>query len=289
MAESAKAETDAVGAPRVASPRGDPGGFSDAVLGTLYDAQRADLAAWLRAQGVEPHRRGMAPRNWVPVTLPKRTWRLARPLAPGVKPAYLMPPTPGVSQPGDPPGEAYPITEAQAAYAYRLRRERADRAARGEPEPETRHDRHHRRLEEETAARGGRPRAGGRPARLAGGPGPLPDRAGPAADMPRPNVARLEAGGLFPGIPVLQRLAQVAGGALRVDVRPDGVTVRFGAPGRPLSGGAVLRLLGTGRGRAGDGPGTVRAGRASGTARLAAGFAQAAASPPGARGAPGGC
>ena len=95
----------------------------------------------------------MAPRNWVPVTLPKRTWRLARPLAPGVKPAYLMPPTPGVSRPGDPPGEAYPITEAQAAYAYRLRRERADRAARGEPEPETRHDRHHRRLEEETAAR----------------------------------------------------------------------------------------------------------------------------------------
>ena len=49
--------------------------------------------------------------------------------------------------------------------------------------------------------------------------------------MPRPNVARLEAGGLFPGIPVLQRLAQVAGGALRVDVRPDGVTVRFGTPG----------------------------------------------------------
>ena len=231
MAETAKAETAAVVAPRVATPRGDPGGFSDAVLGTLTEAQRADLAAWLRAQGVEPHRRGMAPRNWVPVTLPKRTWRLARPLAPGVKPAYLMPPTPGVSRPGDPPGEAYPITEAQAAYAYRLRRERAARAARGEPEPETRHDRHHRRLEEETAAREAARALGAALRAWREARGLSQTELARQLDMPRPNVARLEAGGLFPGIPVLQRLARVAGGALCVDVRPDGVTVRFGATG----------------------------------------------------------
>jgi hypothetical protein len=47
--------------------------------------------------------------------------------------------------------------------------------------------------------------------------------------MPRPNVARLEAGGLFPGIPVLQRRARLTGGALRLDVRPDGVTVELAA------------------------------------------------------------
>ena len=111
------AETAGVVSPRADSPRGDSGEYSEAVLGTLTAEERAALSDWLRAQGVEPHRRGLAPRNWVPVTLPKRTWRLAAPLAPGVKPVYLLPPTPGVSRPGDSPGEAYPITEAQAAYA----------------------------------------------------------------------------------------------------------------------------------------------------------------------------
>ena len=223
------AETAGVVSPRADSPRGDSGEYSGAVLGTLTAEERAALSDWLRAQGVEPHRRGLAPRNWVPVTLPKRTWRLAAPLAPGVKPVYLLPPVPGVSRPGDSPGEAYPITEAQAAYAARLRRERAARAARGESEPETRHDRHHRRLREEAAAREAARRLGAalRAWRRAAGLSQteLARRLG----MPRPNVARLEAGALFPGIPVLQRLAHVTGGALRLDVRPDGVEVRLGA------------------------------------------------------------
>jgi ribosome-binding protein aMBF1 (putative translation factor) len=202
--------------------------YSEAVLGTLTPAERAALAAWLRAQGVEPHRRGLAPRSWVPVDPPEPGWALKAPLAPGTRPVYLLPPTPGVSRPGDPPGEAYPITEAQAAYAHRLRRERAARAARGEAEPETRHDRHHRRLQEETAAREAAGRLGAALRAWREAHGLSQTELARRLGMPRPNVARLEAGGLFPGIPVLQRLAHATGGAVRLDVRPDGVTVRLG-------------------------------------------------------------
>jgi ribosome-binding protein aMBF1 (putative translation factor) len=203
--------------------------YSEAVLGTLTAAERAALAAWLRAQGVAPHRRGMAPRNWVPVTPPKRSWRLAQPLAPGTRPVYLLPPVPGVSRPGDPPGEAYPTTEAQAAYYARLRRERAARAARGEPEPETRHHRHHRRLQEAAAAREAAQRLGAALRAWREGQGLSQTELAHRLGMPRSNVARLEAGGQFPGIPVLQRLAHVLGGAVQLDVRPDGVRVRLGA------------------------------------------------------------
>ena len=205
-----------------------PGAYSEAVLGTLTAAERAALAAWLRAQGVEPHRRGMAPRAWVPVTPPAPEWRLKTPLAPGTKPVYLLPMGPDEG-PGRsyPRGEAYPTTEAQAAYHHRLRRERAGRAARGEPEPETRHARHHRRLEEATAARAGARSLGAALRAWRESRGLSQTELARRLDMPRPNVARLEAGALFPGIPVLQRLAQVTGGVLRVDVRPDGVTVQL--------------------------------------------------------------
>ena len=203
--------------------------IDDAVLETLAAGEQLVLAAWLRLQGVEPHRRGMAPRNWVPVETPEPGWALAAPLAPGIKPVYLLPPVPGVSRPNDAPGEAYPITESQAAYAARRRRERAARLARGEPEPETRHHRHHRRLQEEALAQEAAQRLGaaGRAWREAHG---LTQTAlAGQLGMPRPNVARLEAGELFPGVPVMQRLARVMGGAVRLDVRPDGVTVQLGA------------------------------------------------------------
>ena len=220
MAES----TTAAGA----APREAPGAYSEAVLGTLTAPERAALAAWLRAQGVAPHRQGMAPRAWVPVTLPAPGDRLAAPLAPGVTPVYVLPPDP--EAPGETRGEAYPTTEAQAAYYHRLRRERAAHAARGEPEPETRHHRHHRRLQEETAARAGARALGTALRAWREARGLSQTELARRLDMPRPNVARLEAGALFPGIPVLQRLAQVTGGVLRVDVRPDGVEVRLGEP-----------------------------------------------------------
>jgi ribosome-binding protein aMBF1 (putative translation factor) len=230
MAETARTETARTETARTETARTEPWGeYSEAVLGTLTAAERNALAAWLRAQGVAPHRRGMAPRSWVPVTPPERAWRLARPLAPGVKPVYLLPHAPG--EPGDSPGEAYPTTEAQAAYAHRRRRERAARAARGEPEPETRHDRHHRRLQEETATREAARALGAALRAWRAAQGLSQTELARRLGMARPNVARLEAGGLFPGIPVLQRLARVTGGALRVDVRPDGVAVRLGAAG----------------------------------------------------------
>jgi ribosome-binding protein aMBF1 (putative translation factor) len=203
--------------------------YSEAVLGTLSVEERAALAAWLRTQGVEPHRRGMAPRNWVPVDPPEPSWRLARPLAPGTKPVYLLPPVRGVSRPGDPPGEWYPTTEARAAYAHRLRRERAARAARGEPEPATRHDRHHRRMQEETAAREAARRLGAALRTWREAQGLSQTELARRLGMPRPNVARLEAGALFPGIPVLQRLAHATGGVVRLDVRADGVTIELAA------------------------------------------------------------
>jgi ribosome-binding protein aMBF1 (putative translation factor) len=204
--------------------------YSEAVLGRLTAEERAALAAWLRAQGVAPHRRGLPPRNWVPVHPPEADMVLARPLAPGTKPVYLLPGVPKLADQSEgPPGEAYPTTEAQAAYYHRLRRERAARAARGEPEPQTRHDRHHRRMQEETAARAAAQRLGAALRAWREAQGLSQTELARRLGMPRPNVARLEAGGLFPGIPVLQRLAHATGGAVRLDVRPDGVTVRLGA------------------------------------------------------------
>jgi ribosome-binding protein aMBF1 (putative translation factor) len=209
------------------------GRIEDAVLGTLDAGEQQTLAAWLRAQGVEPHRRGMAPRPWVPVVPPEPGDRLAAPLAPGTRPVYVIPPVPEAAPPGEAPqpGEAFPVTETQAAYAHRLRRERAARAARGEPEPETAHDRHHRRLQEETAAREAARRLGAALRAWREARGLSQTELARRLGMPRPNVARLEAGALFPGIPVLQRLAHATGGALRLDVRPDGVEVRLGAAG----------------------------------------------------------
>ena len=59
------------------------GRIEDAVLGTLDAGEQQTLAAWLRAQGVEPHRRGMAPRPWVPVVPPEPGAGWRRPWPPG--------------------------------------------------------------------------------------------------------------------------------------------------------------------------------------------------------------
>jgi ribosome-binding protein aMBF1 (putative translation factor) len=206
--------------------RGDVDGtYSEAVLGTLTAEERAALAAWLRAQGVAPHRRGMAPRPWVPVSPPEPGWWLEAPLAPGRKPVYRSPPTPGVSPPDGEPGRAYPLTETQVAYAHRLRRERAARAARGEPEPETRHDRHHMRPRDEAAAEDAARRLGAALRAWREARGLSQTELARRLEMPRPNVARLEAGALFPGLAVLQRLARVTGVAVRVDVTPTAIAV----------------------------------------------------------------
>jgi DNA-binding transcriptional regulator YiaG len=211
--------------------------IDDAVLETLPAGEQHALAAWLRAQGVEPHRRGMRPRSWVPVLRPRPGDRLEAPLAPGRRPVYVVPPVPEAAPPGEAPqpGRFFPVTETQAAYASRVRRERAARAARGEPVPETRHDRLHRRVEEEeraaAAARslGAALRAWREQRHVS--QTELARRLG----LPRPNVARLEAGAVSPTLGTLSLVSERLGASVQLLPTPDGVRVLLAPAGAPAA------------------------------------------------------
>jgi HTH-type transcriptional regulator/antitoxin HipB len=200
--------------------------FSVAVLGTLTEAEREALARWLRERGVEPHRRGMAPRAWVPVDPPEPGWTLEAALAPGVRPVYLTPP----SVPGSRGGRTFPITEVQAAYAARVRRERAARAARGEPERETAHDWQHRRLEEQAAADEAARSLGAALRAWREKHGLSQTEFARRLGMARPNLSRLEHGTVAPTLPVCQRVARATGGEVHLVVTPTAIAVELEAP-----------------------------------------------------------
>lgn len=200
--------------------------FSVAVLGTLTEAEREALAVWLRGQGMEPHRRGMAPRAWVPVDPPEPGWTPEAPLAPGVRPVYLTPP----SVPGSRGGRAFPITEVQAAYAYRVRREQAARASRGEPQPETAHDWQHRRLEEQAVADGAARCLGAALRAWRENHDLSQTELARRLGMARPNLSRLEHGTVIPTLSVCQRVARATGGEVHLVVTPTAIAVELDAP-----------------------------------------------------------
>jgi ribosome-binding protein aMBF1 (putative translation factor) len=199
---------------------------ADAVLGTLTAEEQRALAAWLEAQGVRPHRRGMRPRAWVPLDPPEAGWVLQAPLAPGVRPVYVL--TPDRIGRGrravtaDPDAHLFPITESQAAHAARLRRQRAARAARGEPEPEPAHE---RRLRERLAAARAAQALGAAVRAWRRAHGVTQTELALRLGMAQPNVGRLERGEVSPGLGMLQRLAAATGGEVRLAVRDAHIAV----------------------------------------------------------------
>jgi ribosome-binding protein aMBF1 (putative translation factor) len=126
----------------------------------------------------------------------------------------------------------FPITETQAVYARRRSRERAARRARGEPEPEPAHERRLReRREAERAARAlGQAVRSWREAH-----GVTQAELARLLGMAPPNVARLERGGVPPGLSTLQRVARATGGAVRLAVSDGGITVEVAGVAFPAA------------------------------------------------------
>jgi ribosome-binding protein aMBF1 (putative translation factor) len=209
---------------------------ADVVLGTLTEEEQQALAAWLQMQGVRPHQRGMRPRAWVPLDPPEDGWVLQAPLASGVRPVYVPAPgrvgTGGRSVTADQDARLFPITESQAAYAARLRRQRADGAARGTPEPEPAHE---RRLAEKLAATRAAQALGAAVRDWRRIHGMSQSELARRLGMAQPNVGRLERGEVSPGLGMLQRLAAVTGGEVRLAVRGGDLAVEVAEVAPPAA------------------------------------------------------